>query len=42
MLSVKADNEPAIRLYRRHGFRDVGISNDDPTERMRQSSTSKL
>jgi ribosomal protein S18 acetylase RimI-like enzyme len=33
-LSVKTDNEPAIRLYRRHSFSDAGSSSDDPTERM--------
>ncbi len=33
VLSVKADNKSAIRLYRRHGFVDAGRSPDDPTER---------
>ncbi len=27
-LAVKSNNEPAIRLYRRHGFVDVGPSPD--------------
>lgn len=33
-LSVKALNEPAIRLYGRHGFADAGRSPDDPSERL--------
>lgn len=39
VLSVKADNDHAIRLYRRHAFVDAGSSPDDPSERlMRRSS----
>jgi ribosomal protein S18 acetylase RimI-like enzyme len=34
VLSVRADNDPAIALYRRHGYVDVGPSPDDPTERL--------
>jgi ribosomal protein S18 acetylase RimI-like enzyme len=34
VLSVKTLNGPAIALYRRHGFVDVGCSPDDPTERL--------
>jgi ribosomal protein S18 acetylase RimI-like enzyme len=34
VLSVRADNHPAIALYRRHGFVDVGPSPDDPAERL--------
>lgn len=34
VLSVKADNGPAIRLYERHGFVDVGPSPEDPDERL--------
>ncbi|MBH0779620.1 GNAT family N-acetyltransferase [Nocardia bovistercoris] len=32
-LSVKAHNRPAIGLYRRHGFVDVGVSSDGRDER---------
>lgn len=32
-LSVKVDNQAAIRLYRRHGFTDAGRSPDDVGER---------
>jgi ribosomal protein S18 acetylase RimI-like enzyme len=38
VVSVKTDNEPATRLYRRHGFRDAGPSPDDPTERLMHTS----
>jgi ribosomal protein S18 acetylase RimI-like enzyme len=34
VLSVKADNKPAIALYQRHGFVDEGQSPDDPDERL--------
>jgi ribosomal protein S18 acetylase RimI-like enzyme len=34
VLSVKVENTSAIRLYRRHQFVDVGISPDDPGERL--------
>lgn len=34
VLSVKAGNTPAIRLYERHGFTDAGPSPDDPSERL--------
>jgi ribosomal protein S18 acetylase RimI-like enzyme len=34
VLSVKADNEPAIGLYQRHGFIDAGRSPDDVNERL--------
>ena len=34
VLSVKADNAHATRLYERHGFVDVGPSPDDPDERL--------
>jgi ribosomal protein S18 acetylase RimI-like enzyme len=34
VLSVKADNAPALRLYARHGFRDAGVSPDDRCERL--------
>lgn len=34
VLSVKSHNAHAIRLYRRHGFVDVGPSPDDPGERL--------
>jgi ribosomal protein S18 acetylase RimI-like enzyme len=34
VLSVKADNKPAIGLYRRHGFVDAGQSPDDVNERL--------
>ncbi|HEY2205857.1 MAG TPA: GNAT family N-acetyltransferase [Pseudonocardia sp.] len=34
VLSVRADNGPAVRLYRRHGFADAGPSPDDPAERL--------
>jgi ribosomal protein S18 acetylase RimI-like enzyme len=34
VLSVKADNRPAIALYQRHGFVDVGQSPDDADERL--------
>ncbi len=33
VLSVFADNHPAVRLYARHGFVDVGVSPDDDRER---------
>jgi ribosomal protein S18 acetylase RimI-like enzyme len=33
VLSVKTDNRAAIRLYRRQGFVDVGVSPEDPGER---------
>jgi ribosomal protein S18 acetylase RimI-like enzyme len=33
LLSVKADNTPAILLYRRHGFVDSGPVPDHPDER---------
>lgn len=33
-LSVKKNNQPAIRLYERHGFADAGPSPDDPTEEL--------
>ncbi|WP_327141055.1 GNAT family N-acetyltransferase [Nocardia sp. NBC_01327] len=32
-LSVKVDNQAAIKLYRRHGFADAGRSPDDAGER---------
>src|SRR5262249_55519126 len=32
VLSVKADNKPAVALYRRHGFVDAGQSPDDVDE----------
>ena len=38
-LSVKVDNEAAIRLYRRHGFVDAGCSPDDAGERRMLRST---
>jgi ribosomal protein S18 acetylase RimI-like enzyme len=38
VLSVKANNDPAIRLYRRHGFTDVGPSPNDPDERLMRLS----
>jgi ribosomal protein S18 acetylase RimI-like enzyme len=34
VLSVRADNHPALTLYRRHGFTDAGPAPDDPTERL--------
>lgn len=34
VLSSKIGNEPARRLYERHGFTDAGPSPDDPTERL--------
>ncbi len=34
VLSVKVDNDHAIRLYRRHGFVDAGASPDDRDERL--------
>src|SRR3954452_24105404 len=34
VLSVRADNHPAMALYRRHGFTDAGPSPDDPAERL--------
>ncbi|TCP50976.1 acetyltransferase (GNAT) family protein [Tamaricihabitans halophyticus] len=42
ILSVKTGNEPAIRLYRRNGFVDVGPSPEDSGERLmrrRRAST---
>jgi RimJ/RimL family protein N-acetyltransferase len=33
-LSVKTDNDHAIRLYERHGFVDAGPSRDGPDERL--------
>src|SRR5919112_588763 len=30
VLSVRAQNAPAVRLYRRHGFVDAGVPPDDP------------
>jgi len=38
VLSVKADNKPAIALYQRHGFVDAGQSPDDPDERLMRRS----
>lgn len=32
VLSVKLDNDPARRLYERHGFVDAGLSPKNPTE----------
>lgn len=34
VLSVKVDNDHAIRLYRRHGFVDAGVSPEDRDERL--------
>jgi ribosomal protein S18 acetylase RimI-like enzyme len=34
VLSVKVDNDHAVRLYRRHGFVDAGASPDDRDERL--------
>jgi ribosomal protein S18 acetylase RimI-like enzyme len=34
VLSVKEHNDPARRLYARHGFTDAGPSLDDPGERL--------
>lgn len=34
VLSVKSDNDPAQRLYERHGFVDAGPSPEDPTEQL--------
>jgi len=34
LLSVRTGNEPARRLYERHGFVDAGPSPDDATERL--------
>ena len=34
VLSMRTDNEPAARLYRRHGFVDIGPSPEDPRERL--------
>lgn len=34
VLSVKSENNPACRLYERHGFVDAGPSPEDPTERL--------
>ncbi len=39
-LSVKSGNRAAIRLYRRHGFVEVGCSPDDSGERRMLRSTS--
>lgn len=33
VLSVRADNAAAVRLYARHGFVDIGVSPDDERER---------
>lgn len=33
-LSVRTGNEPALRLYHRHGFADAGPSPEDPAERL--------
>lgn len=41
-LSVKSDNEPAIRLYSRHGFLDAGPSIEDPTGRRMLRSISSV
>jgi ribosomal protein S18 acetylase RimI-like enzyme len=38
VLSVKADNKPAIALYQRHGFIDAGQSPDDADERLMRRS----
>ncbi|WP_028920923.1 GNAT family N-acetyltransferase [Pseudonocardia acaciae] len=38
MLSVKVGNEPAIALYRRHGFVDAGPSPTEPDERLMRRS----
>lgn len=40
VLSVKTDNEPARRLYERHGFVDAGPSPDDPEERLMRRAAS--
>jgi ribosomal protein S18 acetylase RimI-like enzyme len=37
-LSVRTGNEPARRLYERHGFVDAGPSPDDPSERLMRRS----
>ena len=34
VLAVKTQNRPAIGLYERHGFVDIGRSPDDPSERL--------
>lgn len=34
VLSVKTSNQPARRLYQRHGFSDAGPSPDDPDEEL--------
>lgn len=42
-LSVKSDNQAAIRLYERHGFTDAGRSPDDASERrMLRSRSSQI
>jgi ribosomal protein S18 acetylase RimI-like enzyme len=41
MLSVRADNNRAIAVYRRHGFVDVGRSPDDPAERLMRRCAAK-
>jgi ribosomal protein S18 acetylase RimI-like enzyme len=38
VLSVKAENRPAIALYQRHGFVDAGKSRDDADERLMRGS----
>jgi ribosomal protein S18 acetylase RimI-like enzyme len=38
VLSVQADNKPAIALYQRHGFTDAGQSPDDADERLMRRS----
>lgn len=40
-LSVKADNEPARRLYERLGFQDIGVSPQDPSERRMRRQLSR-
>lgn len=39
VLSVRNDNDPARRLYERHGFVDAGPSPDDPDERWMRRPT---